>query len=131
MKPWFFSAISLIAISLSSCKKNNGQASTLSLLQHNWSIVSINGEALRYIGQSMDYFRFGNDFKLYESMGGHLDTAAYALNPDGASLSLYPIVNGIPSNTATTYQINALTVSMLNLSTHLSIGVTALDSLKR
>ena len=115
---------------LSSCKKNSTPANP-TLLEHKWQVVSINGEAMRYVGQANDYFNFSNN-TLVEFLGGHYDTLTYQLTNGGQTLDLSPIVNN--SQTGYKFSLNILTLtdSRLILSGGLSMPVLhILDSLSR
>jgi hypothetical protein len=118
----------------SSCKKHNTPApipDNLSLIKHKWQVVSLNGEALRYVGQPADYYNFGND-TLIRSLGGQVDTLAYKLINNGLTLDIYPFkVTTIPTG-AQTLSIQTLTDSRLILtSSSFPIPVSVLDSLSR
>jgi len=75
------------------CGKDNVSIN-LGLLRHKWNVVSINGEAFQYHGQSGDYYDFRTDNKLYTHSTGIYDTLAYVLINGGKSLQLYNIQNG-------------------------------------
>ena len=75
-----FCLIFLIQVTVTGCKKQqSNNTSELSLLQHRWGIVSVNGEALRYVGVPADYFDFATDGRLYSKIDMVLDTSAYTL----------------------------------------------------
>ncbi|HLZ85789.1 MAG TPA: hypothetical protein VKQ52_01060, partial [Puia sp.] len=58
-------------------------------IKHKWQVTSINGEALRYVGQPADYFDFGNTDTLIEFVGGRYDTLYYQLHSDGHTLDIH------------------------------------------
>lgn len=133
MKNFFRSATLIFSLAIISCKKtgNNDNSQKLALIQHTWSVVSINGEALRYEGTANDYYNFAVDHFLYRYIGTRYDTSYYQLSADGASLLLYPVVNGTRSNAAATYHLTALSETRLVLSASIMPGVSSVDSLKR
>jgi hypothetical protein len=120
----------LCFIVLVSCKKNNDNASNLELLRHKWMLVSENGEALRYVGNTDDFYDFAMDSKLYRHINKTNDTSFYDLLPKGKTLSLYQVTNGIKSATAIGFTIKTLTDSQLILSYSNGI-IFSLDSLER
>jgi len=121
----------LDAILIVSCKKNNNDSSAkLALIQHKWMIVSINGEALRYVGMADDYYNFGTDGFLYMYINKSYDTSSYALLSDNSTLLLYPIMNGVKSNVASSYNIKVLTNNQFVIGSSNTI-THSLDSLKR
>ena len=131
-----FGAIVLITIlTIVSCKKtkneDNSDSKNLALLQHKWSLVSRYGEVFRYIGTPGDYYNFTTNNILYMHIENRYDTGFYSLLPDGVDLSVYPIVNGIKSNTATKYYINILSDTQLVISSQVLPSVFFTDSLKR
>ena len=126
-----FLSVCFLSVFTLACKKNNNTSSkNLLLLQHKWMVVSVNGEALRYVGSSEDYYNFSTDNFLYTYVNKNYDTANYRLISDGRTLLLYHVVNKLKSNTPTTFNIIALANSQLILSNHNGI-LFALDSLKR
>ena len=116
-----------------SCKKSNDNVSkNLALIQHNWKIVSLNGEALRYVGEPDDYFNFSANNILYAHAGGNNDTSAYTLISNGNTLAIYSIMNGVKSQTPTNYTINVLSDTQFIISNSVSSPpVNIIDSLKR
>ncbi|MEO8854713.1 MAG: hypothetical protein ABI359_13105 [Ginsengibacter sp.] len=116
------------ALMIISCKKNDN--TNLSLLQHTWQVVSVNGEAYRYLGTAQDYYNFAPDNFLYQYINKNFDTSNYSLLTNGRTLLLYHVVHGIKSSTPFTFNINSLTNKQLILSNHSGV-VFALDSLKR
>ncbi len=131
MKNIFIISVVLMGTFILGCKKTGGgAASTISLMQHQWMIVSVNGEALRYLGKAGDYFNFATDGFLYEHMSNIYDTAAYTLLADNSSLLLYPIINGVKSTVASNYKIKLLSNNQFIIGGTIS-NITALDSLKR
>ncbi len=131
MKKLFLVAVALSAIYIISCRKTNHSSSgNLSLIQHKWMVVSINGEALRYLGTADDYYNFGTDGILYRYVGKNYDSSAYTLLSDNRSLLLYPIVNGIKSSTASDYNIVILSNAQFVITSSVTMFHT-LDSLKR
>jgi hypothetical protein len=118
-----------LAFSTDSCKKNNTQAN-LALLQHNWAILSITGEALNYVGKPGDFFNFDLDGMLYIYEDGRKDTSAYSLSDQGQSLVLYSIVDEIKSSSPSNLNIAVLTNSELILKSK-QFGAVVLDSLSR
>lgn len=102
------------------------------MLQHKWTLVSRNGEALRYVGEPGDYFDFNTDGKLYEHISNTNDTFAYSYSAAGKTLLLYPVLNGIQSRTGENHNIDVLTDSALIISMYISHpGGPAVDSLRR
>ena len=128
----------LLALGIGSCNKNDSPSgscnpqTSLELLQHKWSIVSLNGEALRYVGKPGDYFIFETDGKHYDYHGGIYDTSSYSLSSGGGLLSIYPILNGIRSDSGFSLNVVALTSSSLILMGCPSSPVVCIaDSLER
>jgi hypothetical protein len=113
-----------------SCKKNN-PTGNLSLLQHKWNILSLNGEVFRYVGTTQDYYDFRTDNRLYTNTSGKYDTSAYALTGGGSTLLLYHISNGVQSPTAYPFTVTDLSSSRLVMQNHLTPPLYILDSLKR
>ena len=135
MKKLFGRIVLIGTLTIVSCKKtknedNNGPQN-LALLQHKWSLVSRYGEVFRYIGTPDDYYNFTTNNILYTHIENRYDTAFYSLLPDGVDLSVYPIVNGIKSNTATNYYINTVSNIWLVISGGISPSLLFTDSLKR
>lgn len=132
MKTLFVTLILICAVGIISCKKSHDDVSkNLALIQHNWKIVSLNGEALRYVGTSDDYFNFSANNILYVHAGGNNDTSAYTLLSDAHTLAIYPITNGVKSLTAANYNINILSDTAFVISYHATPNTNSLDSLKR
>ncbi len=131
MKKLLITLAGFFAIVPFSCKKNaNDDAATLSLIQHKWMVVSINGEVLRYVGTPADYYNFDTDKILYEYVHDSYDTFAYSLQSGNHTLALYPIVNGVKSNTPASYEIKVLNDSQFIFGNS-GVPVVTLDSLKR
>ena len=116
-----------------SCKKKNDivQQYHLSLLQHTWMVISLNGEAFRYIGIPQDYIRYDNNGRLYKYISGIYDTSDYNLDETGSVLKENPIVNGFESITPTYYNLNLISTLQLILSSNPRPSIFILDSLKR
>jgi hypothetical protein len=98
MKLFLSGFVFVCILIIASCKKgddNKNAQPTLSLIQHQWQLVSHNGEALRYVGLPGDYYNFSSDLFLYTRMDTSYDTLAYMLLPDNVTLRLYPIKNNI------------------------------------
>jgi hypothetical protein len=114
-----------------SCKKNN--SADLLLLQHKWQIVSLNGEALRYVGQPGDYFDFGTDKQLVRFLNNHYDTLNYQVIDGGSALQLFPVLNSVQTGGKLTLSIKTLTSGQLILSNSgpTSPPIYLLDSLSR
>ncbi len=131
MKNLFMILVGFVALLIISCKKTstNGQ-DTLSLIQHKWMIISVNGEALRYLGTASDYFNFSTNGFLYEYMGSRYDTSAYTLLSDDITLLLYPVTNGVKSNMASNYNIKVLSNNQFIIAGSNS-NFHSIDSLKR
>ena len=89
-----FKAIALIcSVSIVACEKSDNNGShNLALIQHKWSVLSVNGEALRYVGTTEDYYNFVADHILYRYVAGKYDTSYYTLLADDNTLLLYPII---------------------------------------
>jgi hypothetical protein len=121
----------LITIAIFSCSKTKDNSAAIALLQHNWMLVSHNGEVLRYVGTPEDYYNFSTDNYLYIQMNQMKDTFGYVLQRDGNTLELYHLVNGKKSNTADIYHIGVLTGNQLIIGSGPVIGVYIVDSLKR
>ena len=116
------------------CKKNssNDASSKLPMIQHKWALVSRNGEVLRYIGTDSDYYNFSANNILYRSIATSHDTSYYQLSPGNDNiLLLFPIANGIKSDTAESYSIRSLTATQLVLAVGLAPVGIGVDSLKR
>ena len=129
-KLFIITAIGFI-ITTFSCKKNyNGSSKNPGLIQHKWEVVSVNGEALRYVGTPDDYYNFSTDGNLYQHVSNINDTLAYVLLSDGSTISFYQITDGVKSSTPSNYTIKSLTSSQFIIS-HFSGIVYSLDSLKR
>ena len=105
----------------------------LDLIQHKWTLVSREGEVLRYVGTESDYYNFSSNNVLYRSVAKRHDTSYYKLSPvDENILLLYPVIKGIKSDTATSYYINTLTATQLVVHVGtISPPITVTDSLKR
>ena len=91
------------ALIIISCKKNDN--TNLSLLQHKWQVVSVNGEVYRYLGTALDYYNFAPDNFLYQYINKNFDTSNYSLLTNGRTLLLYHVVHGIKSSTPFTFNI--------------------------
>lgn len=114
---------------LSACKKHNDPV-TLALLKHRWQVISLNGEAFRYVGKPADYFDFGND-TLMEFISGKYDTFIYRLSNNDHTLTLFPILTGIATEQLK-LDIRSLTGAQLILSGGVSTPpINILDSLSR
>ena len=135
MKNLFQGLLLVFVLTCISCKKtdNNNSSAKLELLQHKWTLISRNGEVLRYVGTGNDYYNFSVDSILYRYVENIYDTSNYKLSPaDNNILLLYPIKNGIQSSTATNYNINELTCSQLVVEFgKISPPVNVIDSLQR
>jgi len=104
---------------------------TLALLRHKWNIVSINGEAFRYIGQPGDYYDFRADSRLYIHSANLYDTLVYKVIKGGTTLQVYYIQNGIRLDVPAELGIAKLTSTsciIRNCNTH---PFCSLDSLSR
>jgi hypothetical protein len=131
MKNLLIIVFGLVGLLIISCKKTStGAPDTLLLIQHKWMIISVNGEALRYVGTAGDYFNFSTNGFLYEFMGSRYDTSAYTLLSDDITLLLYPVTNGVKSSIASNYNINLLTNNQFIIASSNSI-FHSIDSLKR
>ena len=122
--------LSLAGDAMVSCSKHDASGN-LSLLQHKWNILSLNGEVYRYVGTAQDYYDFNVDKRLYTYTGGKYDTSAYALSGGGNILLLYHISNGVQSPAAAPFNITVLTSSSLVIQDHTNPPVYILDSLRR
>ncbi|MEP6948716.1 MAG: hypothetical protein ABI863_05560 [Ginsengibacter sp.] len=131
MKILFITAFICLFPVLESCKKNNDNKINLSLLQYKWTLISHNGEALRYVGMPGDYYDFETNDTLRTHNYNSFDTLVYNLSANGQMLSIYPVMNGIKSGTAIIYKIDVLTTSALIISANAGPGVNILDSLRR
>jgi hypothetical protein len=134
MKKLFKITLSILALTTFSCKKTNDDISSkLALLQHKWAVVSLSGEALHYSGTADDYFSFSSDNFLYRYLAGGLDTSYYQFSPNNDdTILLYPITNGIKSNSSVHFYIKTLSATQLILTTStVNPPVYAIDSLKR
>ena len=132
MKPFLTAGLCglLLATLIFSCRKNSNN--NLSLLQHTWRIISLNGEVYRYVGHPDDYYNFATDNKLYTFTGGTYDTSLYALTNGGQTLTLTAITNGKPANGSLSLNIYRLTADSLILHGCATVPVVCiLDSLKR
>jgi hypothetical protein len=124
----------IIFLCIVSCTKKNNNVPVVdgNMLQHKWTLVSRNGEALRYVGKPGDYFNFDTSGILYEHLSDTNDTFAYSYSAVGKALLLYPVLNGIQSGTGENYNIDLLRDSELIISSHSSSPViNAVDSLRR
>ncbi|HXB44657.1 MAG TPA: hypothetical protein VNV85_11390 [Puia sp.] len=131
MRNLFMILVGFVALLIISCKKTSTNGvDTLSLMQHKWMIISVNGEALRYVGTANDYFNFSTNGFLYEYMGSRYDTSAYTLLSDDITLLLYPVTNGVKSNIASNYNIKVLTSNQFIIASSNS-NFHSIDSLKR
>ena len=120
MKTLFITLVLICMISISCKKSNDNVSKNLALIQHNWKIVSLNGEALRYVGEPDDYFNFSANNILYAHAGGN------------NTLAIYSIMNGVKSQTPTNYTINVLSDTQFIISNSVSSPpVNIIDSLKR
>jgi hypothetical protein len=117
------------SLSTDSCKKDNTHTN-LSLIEHQWNIVSITGEALYYAGKTGDYYNFDPNGMLFISEGGKKDTAIYSLGNQGQTLVLYSIVNGSKLDPPSNYDIAVLTNSQLILHNQ-QVRSLGIDSLSR
>ena len=134
MKNLFQTLLLVFGLTFVSCKKtdNNNSSAKLELLQHKWTLISRNGEVLRYVGTGNDYYNFFTDNILYRYVQNIYDTSYYKLSPaDNNILLLYPIRNGIQSDTATNYDIGELTTTRLVVSLGIMPTINVIDSLKR
>jgi hypothetical protein len=117
------------------CKKgndSNGSPGALSLIQHKWQVVSVNGEALRYVGVPGDYYDFRSDLFLYTLINTTYDTLVYRLLFDNETLRLYPVKNNIRSNDSLDCHIEVLDDHQFILTYGTNTPpVFALDSLRR
>lgn len=121
----------IFTVVVASCKKDRDQV-RLALLKHKWSVVSLNGEALRYVGRQGDYFEFRDDTILVEFVNGKYDTSAYSLSSNGQTLDLYSIKNGVRSDTTSSFDIQVLSTSSLVLNYSLRMPpIFISDSLSR
>jgi hypothetical protein len=127
----YLSATLLIATTLIfSCKKHNTPPpATADLLQHKWELVSVNGEALRYVGMPQDYFDFEAG-RLIEYFGGQYDTLSYNFS-NNTTLELRSVTNNVANGTPFYLDILALTSNQLVLAGNLLPVVHILDSLRR
>ena len=115
----------------SSCKKQvDNTTATLALLQHKWMVTSLNGEALRYIGATGDYYNFSTNNFLYRFINKNYDTLSYSVQSNGKTLVVYPIVDGAKSAEPTNYNIKVLDSSELIID-YAAGTFHAIDSLKR
>jgi hypothetical protein len=131
MKNLLIIVVGLVGLLIISCKKTStGAPDTLSLIQHKWMIISVNGEALRYVGTANDYFNFSTNGFLYIYMGSRYDTSAYTLLSDNITLLLYPVTNGIKSNVALNSKIKVLTNNQFIFAGSSGV-INSIDSLKR
>jgi hypothetical protein len=123
-------ALGLLAIGPMACGKNHVPGN-LALLRHKWNIVSLNGEALRYVGQPGDYYDFRNDSLLYIHYGSQNDTLIYLLINGGNVLQLYGIQNGQRFGTPTEWDVEELNTSSFILRDCNNHPFCAVDSLSR
>ena len=130
MKKVFCFTLILQLLNFSCTKNTANNATTLALLQHNWGVVSVNGEALRYKGTPSDYFNFAPNNYLYRKINVVNDTSAYNLSSDGKVIFIYPISNGVKSTKSDDYGIDVITENQLNISAKLGY-FSVIDSLKR
>jgi len=135
MKNHFATIILITMMTLLSCKKaeNDTSLAKLTQLQHKWMLVVRYGEVLRYAGTPDDYYNFSDNNILYRRVEQINDTNYYQLSSSNDSLLLmYPIVNGIRSDTPINYYIRDLSDTYLVLTAGISNPpVNVLDSLKR
>lgn len=115
-----------------SCKKDNN-ATTLTMLQHKWQIVSLNGEAYRYAGHPGDYYDFGTSNQLVRFLGSRYDTLKYQVIDGGSTLRLYLIENNVQTGAIFNLVIESLTPSQLVLKNSGTTSPTnyLIDSLSR
>ena len=112
-----------------SCKKHNTSNATI---QHKWQIVSLNGEAYRYVGQPADYWEFGNTDTLIQFMSGNYDTLKYQLIDGGKTLVIEPFVYAfVDTLNITTLTSSQLIVSGIGHAAYAGPPINILDSLKR
>jgi hypothetical protein len=123
-------ALGLLALGPMACKKNPSPGN-LALLRHKWNIVSLNGEALRYVGRPGDYYDFRTDSKLYIHFGTVNDTDTYVLNNGGNTLQLYNTQNGSQVGAPTEWNIEKLDNSSFILRNCNNHPFCAVDSLAR
>jgi len=132
MKKLYFVLLLVNTMSIFSCKKNHANPPfNLSLIQHKWSLVSHNGEALRYVGVPGDYYNFALDNFLYRYINKVYDTMYYSLLSDNKTLSLYPAKNGVRTNVAMNYDIKILDSSHFVIESNIGRISSILDSLGR
>jgi hypothetical protein len=113
-----------------SCKKHNPGADTS--IQQKWQLISLNGEAIRYVGKPADYWDFHNNDTLIQFIGGNYDTLKYQLINGGKTVVIEPFVLAFVD----TLDIKTLTSSQLILSGigrpgYAGLSVHILDSLRR
>lgn len=112
-----------------SCKKHNNPT-PIATLQHKWHVVSLNGEAFRYVGKPADYWDFRSNGTLIQSLNGTNDTVQYTLDNTGKVLNISTFAFSITAN------IKALTNDQLILAGRYQGGYVnsagnILDSLRR
>jgi hypothetical protein len=131
MRPKLYHPATILVICalFCSCRKHS-DSNTAALLQHKWQIISINGEALRYVGEPADYFDFENG-QLIEYFGGKYDTMTYKLINNDQAIELHIVVNNIVIGETLDLHINALTSNQLILDGSASPAIHILDSLRR
>ncbi|GGB18241.1 hypothetical protein [Puia dinghuensis] len=114
---------------VTACRKHNTNPPPDSLLQHRWQVVSLNGEALRYVGKPADYWDFHYGDTLIQFISGKYDTARYTYDSAGKRLVLSPFA---PWPYALAFNISTLTSSQLILtSANQQPNFPILDSLRR
>jgi hypothetical protein len=132
VKKTFFYLFAAMVIGIFACKKNDpGIVADLSLIQHKWQVMSLSGEALRYVGKAGDYYNFSTDNFLYIHVGNSYDTLAYVLLPDKKTLSAYVVVNGVRTNQASNYDIKVIDANRFVFGNYSGVGFGIQDILKR
>jgi hypothetical protein len=133
MRPPLFLLIATLAATAltGGCKKHNDNADNVALLQHKWQITSLNGEALRYVGKSGDYFDFENG-RLIEYFGSQYDTLEYIFTNNNQTLEFRTVTDNVVSGAPLDLNITSLTSSQLILDGSASLPILhILDSLQR
>lgn len=113
---------------VTACRKHNNNPPPDSRLQHRWQVVSLNGEAFRYVGQPADYWDFRKSDTLIQYISGKYDTMKYTYDSAAKRLVLNPIA---PYPPAFVLDVRTLTSSQLILANNQQPNFPILDSLRR
>jgi hypothetical protein len=119
----------IVTILVISCKKHNNPT-LIATLQHRWQIVSLNGEAFRYVGKPADYWDFRTNDTLIQSINGTNDTVQYKLDNAGKVLNISTFAFSITANIKT-FTNTQLILAGTSQGGYVNSAGNILDSLSR